>query len=158
LEKTALTYCPVCFEVLPTISPHWTQVDILWHLHNCQHKGALSTTDHDNFKTLVSRWNGRVQAVYRIFSMKTAPMIGPRKEWTHREHKRSYRAKIKEGRDNATGLYLAKPSKLQVHSAHGESEVRSVRQNKSVRPVWGNIEAFRRNSYSVYTRPSGEEL
>ncbi|UPX18662.1 uncharacterized protein EKO05_0008954 [Ascochyta rabiei] len=151
LEKSAPAHCPVCFGPFPTVSERCTWVDLHWHVHGCQHGGALSAIDKDDFESLEARCQGRSRGVWKVFGRNEGFFLGVRRGWTHREHRDSFREKTK---DSVAGAYTTRPSRLRSFAVLDRGAVRVVQRVRSGRRVWASLGRFLCSQFAVYSVPA----
>lgn len=146
--------CPICQEELVSLFIHEPlgHYAVLKHLQKCQNGISLvhfeiNNFEVDNFEATSEALEGRLYSVGR----RLRHNIGPRRTWTHREYKRSFKAKKEKDLENDDNLYSAGASPLrrvtQIIEKSGQLQV--VHYRRLITQPRFQMERFRRSSSVV---------
>jgi hypothetical protein len=132
------TTCPICTTFFPPSS--FTDSDILWHLHSCQH----SALDRDAFDALTAAWQGCMEFVHRALFPKSKAGGA----W-------KYKTKMEDGRELGEGAYWGGSSGLRMSMRVIEEERKvEVRTSRNLAVPKGlGMKGFRRRDFGVLRVP-----
>ncbi|KAF3003521.1 hypothetical protein E8E13_005336 [Curvularia kusanoi] len=150
-DDTKPLRCPVCLVDFSNVfdREEYTMEDILWHVHNCQHGGSLSVIDKDDFDNLLSRWRGRMHAVWRFYRADNGRGPG-RENWTSRSHDRSYRRKKEQGHQFSLTMYVIPQTTLRRVELYDElGELKVIKRVESNLRARGHVENFRKSAFTI---------